>query len=415
MGAGYLSLLKPRAKGLVLALSILAGLLVSGCVNVETQIGVYEGGQWTGAIDAEFSAEGLAGLEEEFGEGESALLLGDDAQTKMDEAAERDDIEYYASQETLDDGTEVSKAQAKGLNLDGLNEFLFGNQADISVAEVDGQRQVTIKLAGQEEEEDSGMSLAQVEQMMTVMGISIVYKIGGGEIISHNADELDGNTAIWNNPFGGIEITLLEAPAASMPTDFPSAELTSARVLPLAVAGDGADTEASSDDASSDGTTDADTSDTDTATETEQASTQDDPAAVAPAMQTETMTDTATLTDTTDSMAMVDSGSDDKAEAETDGNMMADDADAKPEADAPANTMEPATKPVPETATSVIVAPNQVILNNQAGNLPSSGGVLEGEENNNVLFLSLLLMIVLGLGAIIGLFSNRDQVDKTKT
>ena len=48
-------------------------------------------------------------------------------------------------------------------------------------------------------------------EMMEAFGISFITKIGGDEIISHNADRVEGGIAIWETPTL-IEVTLLGGP-----------------------------------------------------------------------------------------------------------------------------------------------------------------------------------------------------------
>ena len=53
--------------------------------------------------------------------------------------------------------------------------------------------------------------------MLEAFGLSITFRISGGQIISSNASRVEGSTAIWETP-DKIEVTLTEAAAFSADT-----------------------------------------------------------------------------------------------------------------------------------------------------------------------------------------------------
>lgn len=209
-----------------------AALLLTGCISVQTNLALHGQGEWNGVQAITLSSDFVELMEE--GEGGTSEFSTETEE--LDELLQQ--AQNAAADETLnvtfdevqgDDGSLSYVIQANGSRYETLNEVLFQGEADISVAEVDGQRQITIRYDAAEATEGEAAPTEAEEQMsaemMEAFGFSIVFRISGGEIISHNADRVEGNTAIWETP-GIIEITLTESaefdPATIAPADAPS-------------------------------------------------------------------------------------------------------------------------------------------------------------------------------------------------
>jgi hypothetical protein len=218
----------PKASALLLGLM---ALLLSGCVYVQSNLAIYGDESWRGVqaiqLSAEFAemmAEGNTSTTETTEEG-ATLTTETTIETEgLDEwlenaqnAANQEELDVSFEQIAGEDGSQSYVLTAGGRQFEAMNEIFFEGEADISVEVVDGQRQITIRhdLSDPTEETEGGQELSPEElemqmQMMQAMGLGIVFRISGGEIISSNASRVEGNTAIWENP-STIEVTLTEA------------------------------------------------------------------------------------------------------------------------------------------------------------------------------------------------------------
>jgi hypothetical protein len=122
---------------------------------------------------------GVGGIEEQLAE--------------QSEKNEPYNLEQQFEWKQLDNGTVVIFGDVKGKDFDGLNEMFFEGKAEVTEEAVDGQRQIKIRRT---------YSSNQIG--------SREIKITGGDIVHSNADQVEGNTAIWHNP-DHLEVTLTEA------------------------------------------------------------------------------------------------------------------------------------------------------------------------------------------------------------
>jgi len=291
------------SKLLILTVAF-AALLLTGCISVQTNLALHGQGEWNGVQAITLSSDFVELMEE--GEGGTSEFSTETEE--LDELLEQ--AQNAAADETLnvtfdevqgDDGSLSYVIQANGSRYETLNEVLFQGEADISVAEVDGQRQITIRYDAAEATEGEAAPTEAEEQMsaemMEAFGFSIVFRISGDEIISHNADRVEGNTAIWETP-GIIEITLTESaefdPATIAPADAPSgAGISLATLLDAAEQASDAEQQSS---AATEGTTTEDTTaqtedSTETTTESAMAESAEDSAAETATEESTTATD----------------------------------------------------------------------------------------------------------------------------
>ncbi len=218
---------KKLSKKLSVLALIITGLLLTGCINAQTNIALYGNEQWSGVQAIQISAEFVEMMEQ----GDSVSTDGNVTTTTsvdtegIDEwleqarqAAERGDVNASFNEYKGDDGSLNYVMQAGGQNYDLLNEVYFQGEADISVAEGGGQRTVTINYVFSDPSADPNTQQQQLtpeeqemqSQMLQTFGMGISFRISGGKIISSNATRVEGNTAIWDAP-GEIQVTLTEA------------------------------------------------------------------------------------------------------------------------------------------------------------------------------------------------------------
>ena len=195
------------------------GLMLAGCINAQTNIGIYGNEQWSGVTALQLSAEFTQMMEEADSGGNDMELDSqevDDWLAQAQKAAGREDLTVDFQESKGEDGSQSYVLSASGQGLNTLNEVFFEGKADISTATVNGQKQITIKHtfsdSAEQPEELTAEELAMQQQMMQAMGIGVSFRISGDQIISGNATRVEGNTAIWENPTQ-IEVTLTEAAA----------------------------------------------------------------------------------------------------------------------------------------------------------------------------------------------------------
>jgi hypothetical protein len=231
--------------------SVLAALLLAGCINVQTNLALYGQEQWSGVQAITLTSDFVALMESEGSDLSSELGTEteglDEWLQQAQSATNSENVNVSFDQVEGDDGSLSYVLQADGSQYAVLNEVLFQGQADISVAEVNGQRQVTIRYDAAAATEGGATPTDQADaelsaEMMELFGFSIVTRISGGEIISHNADRVEGNTAIWDTP-RLVEITLTEAaqldPASITPSEPPAGSGPSLATLLTTIESDG--------------------------------------------------------------------------------------------------------------------------------------------------------------------------------
>ncbi|MCB0191232.1 MAG: hypothetical protein KDJ65_04740 [Anaerolineae bacterium] len=161
----------------------------------------------------------------------------DDFIQQAEAAADRDDLNVTFEQIEGEDGSLNYLMQADGQNLETLNETFFEGEADISVNEVNGRREITIRADMSDENDGEEPPTAEELEMMKSFGIGFTFRISGGEIISSNATRVEGSTAIWEFP-SIIEVTLTEAPTFAPETlalqEAPSGEFSLSALEALA-------------------------------------------------------------------------------------------------------------------------------------------------------------------------------------
>ena len=207
-----------------------ASLLLTGCIGVQTNLGFYGEGQWSGVQAITLSSEFVELMESEGtdvgGELTTETQDLDEWVQQAQGAAADNSLNVTFNEVTGEDGSLTYVMEAEGSQYEALNQVLFQGEADISVADVDGQRQITIRYDSSEATEGEATPEGEEmsAEMMEAFGFSFITRISGGEIISHNADRVEGNTAFWETP-GLIEITLTEAaifdPGTLAPQDVP--------------------------------------------------------------------------------------------------------------------------------------------------------------------------------------------------
>jgi len=194
---------------------VAVSLLLTGCIGVQTNLGLYGEGQWSGVQAITLSPE-LVKLRASEGTDSGQLPISTEGLDKwlqhaQDMAAD-ESLNVTFNEVSEEDGSLTYVLQADGSQYETLNEVFFQGKADISVAEVEGQRQVTIRYDTSKATEGEAMPGGQEisAETMEAAGSKIITRISGGKIIDHNADRVEGNTAFWETP-GLIEITLTEA------------------------------------------------------------------------------------------------------------------------------------------------------------------------------------------------------------
>jgi hypothetical protein len=203
-------------------------------MSAQTNLALYGQEQWSGVQAITLSSDFVELMESEGADLSSELSPDseglDQWLQQAQSATDSENVNVSFNEVKGNDGSLSYVFQADGSQYAFLNEVLFQGQAEISVAEVNGQRHVTIRYDAAAATEGSTGETSQADaemsaEMMQLFGITIVTRISGGEIISHNADRVEGNTAIWDTP-RLIEITLTEAaqfdPSTLTPAEAPA-------------------------------------------------------------------------------------------------------------------------------------------------------------------------------------------------
>jgi hypothetical protein len=211
---------------------IVVGILLTGCMSMQSNLALYGEEQWSGVQAMQLSAEFVEMMEQgntsstQTTEGGGTFTTETSIDTEgLDEwlanaqnVSNSDDLNVSFDEVESADGSQSFILQARGQRYETMNQVFFNGEADISVEVVNGQRQVTIhydfsESSGQTAEPQQELTpeeMAMQQQMLEAFGLSITFRITGGEIISSNATRVEGNTAIWETPTI-IEVTLTEA------------------------------------------------------------------------------------------------------------------------------------------------------------------------------------------------------------
>ncbi|HMQ53027.1 MAG TPA: hypothetical protein PKE64_27115 [Anaerolineae bacterium] len=201
-----------RSRISAIVLSVIATLL-AGCLNLQTNIALHGQDEWHGVMAMQFAPEFVEMMEQGDSQTSTDTAELEEMLAHAQSAADRSDLNVTFDEVKGEDGSLNYLLQAEGQTLQSLNEVFFEGKADISVTEVNGQRQITIR-ADMAEDSDQAPSTPEDIEMMKAFGLGVTVRISGGEIISSNASRVEGNTAIWDFPTT-IEVTLTEAPAYS--------------------------------------------------------------------------------------------------------------------------------------------------------------------------------------------------------
>ena len=211
---------------------IVVGILLTGCMSMQSNLALYGEEQWSGAQAMQLSAEFVEMMEQSNTSSTQSIEGGGTFTTEtsidtegLDEwlanaqnVSNSDDLNVSFDEVKGDDGSQSFILQASGQRYETMNQVFFNGEADISVEVVNGQRQVTIRYdfsesSGQTAEPQQELTpeeMAMQQQMLEAFGLSLTFRITGGEIISSNATRVEGSTAIWETPTI-IEVTLTEA------------------------------------------------------------------------------------------------------------------------------------------------------------------------------------------------------------
>ncbi|NJN66215.1 MAG: hypothetical protein HC884_05635 [Chloroflexaceae bacterium] len=164
----------PLARPVFWFLGILVGLLLAGC-TVEQNITILPEEQWELGVSVELppeAVEQMGGVEE-----------------IRKQAEESEDSPENFSIEERGDGSVVMTGTSTGQGFENLNNEAFDGSAEITT---DADGKVSISWAV----ENPGM-----------MGMTMIIRVTGAEIIDSNADEVKGSTATWTNP-SQVNVTL---------------------------------------------------------------------------------------------------------------------------------------------------------------------------------------------------------------
>jgi len=178
-----------KSNPLSWVVGILFGLLLAGC-TVEMDVTVLQDEQWEAVGSMEIPpemAEAMGGIE-----GVKEQMEEDDDEGIFNSGEAR-------VEETSDGGIRII-GETSGQGFEKLNEDTFDGNATITTND---QGHVTISNTYEQDTSDINM------------GITTIIKVTGNEIIQSNANRVEGGTAIWENPNGTIEVTLIPLQADS--------------------------------------------------------------------------------------------------------------------------------------------------------------------------------------------------------
>lgn len=161
-------------------IGIVSGLVLAGC-TAAMDVTILPDEQWEGVVSMDLPAEmveSMGGIDE--------LRNQMESEATSDEAFSPEDVRI---EETEDGGARII-GEASGQGFDSLNENFFESSATISTNE---QGHVTIN---------------HTYEQQGGMGLTMIVKLSGSEIIESNADQVEGSTATWTNP-SEVRVTLI--------------------------------------------------------------------------------------------------------------------------------------------------------------------------------------------------------------
>jgi hypothetical protein len=161
-------------------IGIVSGLVLAGC-TAAMDVTILPDEQWEGIISMDLPAEmveSMGGIDELRDQTESEAM--------SDEDFSPEDVRI---EETENGGARII-GEASGQGFDSLNENFFESSATISTNE---QGHVTIN---------------HTYDQQGGMGLTMIVKLSGSEIIESNADQVEGSTATWTNP-SEVQVTLV--------------------------------------------------------------------------------------------------------------------------------------------------------------------------------------------------------------
>jgi hypothetical protein len=175
------------AKKTALLAAVIVAFLLSGCGILRTDITFLQGERWKAIVRMTVPAQLLT----MYGE------AGIDSQVQQRAATDWQQLQQVMKKERGKDGSVTYVFTSEGVGLNDLNEKVFQGQATISRSS-DG----TIAFS---------YSPGWDAQMY---GLSIT----GGKIVSSNADQVKGNTAMWNDLMrsGSAEVVLTESTGSNL-------------------------------------------------------------------------------------------------------------------------------------------------------------------------------------------------------
>lgn len=171
-------------KKLAMGSFLLFAFALVGCGAVETHVAFYLEERWDAKMGITLTASEIATLGGE-------AVLESELKKEMTKYKARG-IEYSWNKSHGSDGSTTYNLSLNGRGWDALNELVFNNSARIYTDTSPGQRRIHFSYYG------SGYR-------------SFTLHLTGGRIISSNADETKGGTAIWYNVIGSAEAVLTEA------------------------------------------------------------------------------------------------------------------------------------------------------------------------------------------------------------
>jgi hypothetical protein len=118
-------------------------VLVSGCMNAQTNLSLYGNEQWSGVQAIQIAPEMVAMMEESGEDSTVDTADIDEWLSNAEQAGIRDDIQVSFNEVKGEDGSQSYVLSASGTGYQSLNEIFFEGTANITTETVNGQKQVT--------------------------------------------------------------------------------------------------------------------------------------------------------------------------------------------------------------------------------------------------------------------------------
>jgi len=165
---------------------VCVALVLAGCGEVDSEVVFKPDERWSARVDMTLNPSEVAA----FG---GATALEARLKEQLD-PLQRLALESRWSKDQHSDGSVTYHLSLDGKGYASLNQALFNNQAAIRTVTQDGQRQIHF-------------SYTALSAGVRRFGL----RLTGGRIVSSNADEVRGGTAIWRTWRGSAEAVLTEA------------------------------------------------------------------------------------------------------------------------------------------------------------------------------------------------------------